>query len=140
MAAILQLQETKGDIVSILNLCESNQRRLVMSKKFGGLTVLLALVVAAAFMVVVFGSPVLAAQKAKTETISGTVVELHKDKSGKVTQVGIKTDKEGDYMVGKKGKGADLMKMVDKKVEVTGAVKESKGKKTIDVTEYKVME
>jgi hypothetical protein len=32
------------------------------------------------------------------------------------------------------------MKMVDKKVEVTGAVHEKKGKKTIDVKEYKVME
>jgi copper(I)-binding protein len=130
----------QGDIVSILNLCETNQRRLVMSKRFGGLKVLLALVVVVAFMGVVFGSPVLAAQKAKNATISGTVVELAKDKNGKVTQVGIKTDKEGDFMVGKKGKGADLMKMVDKKVEVTGAVHESKGKKTIDVKEYKVME
>jgi hypothetical protein len=111
-----------------------------MSKRFGGLKVLLALVVVVAFMGVVFGSPVLAAQKAKNATISGTVVELAKDKNGKLTKVGIKTDKEGDFQVGKKGKGADLMTLVNKKLEVTGAVHESKGKKTIDVTEYKVME
>lgn len=111
-----------------------------MSKKFVGLKVLLALAIAAAFMVVVFGSPVLAAQKAKSATITGTVVELHKDKAGKVTKVGIKTENEGEFQVDKKGRGADLMKLVDKKVEVTGAVHESKGKKTIDVKEYKVVE
>jgi hypothetical protein len=80
-----------------------------------------------------------AAVKAEKMTLMGTVKALGKDKKGVVTSVGIQTDK-GDYMVSKKGKGKDLIKMVDKKVEVTGAVMEKKGKKTISVSQYKVIE
>lgn len=100
----------------------------------------------------IFAGPVMAAEKAQPEkaavkaavkaekmTLMGTVKALGKDKKGVVTSVGIQTDK-GDYMVSKKGKGKDLIKMVDKKVEVTGAVMEKKGKKTISVSQYKVME
>ena len=96
----------------------------------------------------IFAGPVMAAEKAQPEkaavkaekmTLMGTVKALGKDKKGVVTSVGIQTDK-GDYMVSKKGKGKDLIKMVDKKVEVTGAVMEKKGKKTISVSQYKVIE
>lgn len=94
-----------------------------MSKKLFAVMMVVALVGAVLVM------PVLAAD----QTISGTVVKIGDD------QVGIKTD-SGDIMVGKEGKGAELMQLVDKKVEVTGAVQESEGKKTINVMEYKVME
>jgi hypothetical protein len=93
-----------------------------MSKK------LFAVMLVVGFVAALLVSPVLAAD----ETITGTVVQ-----SG--DQVSIKTD-SGDIMVGKEGKGAELMNMVNKKVEVTGAVQESEGKKTINVTDYKVME
>jgi len=93
-----------------------------MSKKLFAVMMVVALIGAVV-------APVLAAD----ETITGTVVKVGED------QVGIKTD-SGDIMVGKEGKGAELMQLVDKKVEVTGAVQEAEGKKTINVMEYKVME
>ena len=94
-----------------------------MSKK------LFAVMMVVALMGTFLVSPILAAE----ETISGTVVKMGED------QVGIQTD-AGDFMVGKEGKGAELMQLVDKKVEVKGAVQEAEGKKTINVMEYKVME
>ena len=63
-----------------------------------------------------------------------------KDKDGNVNSVGILTSSEGKFTIAKSKKNAELMKMVDKKLELTGAVKESEGKKTIAVTSYKIIE
>ena len=93
-------------------------------------------------LALVFGAfvmPAIAAEKAKAEkmTVTGTVVEMGKDKKGHA-YFGIKTD-AGDYEVSKKGKGGELAKMVNKKVEATGTVSESKGHKVIHVEGYKAM-
>lgn len=80
-----------------------------------------------------------AGQKAKaTEpvTITGKVVAAGKDSKGNVNAVAIRTD-QGDYKVVLKEKGKDLLKLVDKKVEVKGKVSEAKGKKRITVSEFK---
>lgn len=79
------------------------------------------------------------AQKGKTSgpvKITGTVVAAGKDAKGNVNVVAIKTDKE-QYRVVLKDKGKDLLKMLNKKVEASGTVKESKGKKRIHVSEYR---
>ena len=89
---------------------------------------LFAVMMVVGFVAAVLVSPVLA----DDQTITGTVVQNGDELS-------IKTD-SGDIMVGKEGKGAELMNEVNKKVEVTGAVQESDGKKTINVTDYKVVE
>lgn len=72
-------------------------------------------------------------------TISGTVVALGKDAQGKLISVGIRTEKEGEYLVLNEGKGADLMNMLNEKVQVTGAVHERMGKKNISVTQYELI-
>ena len=89
---------------------------------------LFAVMMVVGFVAAILVTPVLAAD----ETITGTVVQNGDELS-------IKTD-SGDIMVSKEGKGAELMDAVNKKVEVTGAVQESEGKKTINVTDYKVVE
>lgn len=76
------------------------------------------------------------AQEAPKVTVQGTVVAVGKDAKGNVNAVAVRTDK-GDYKVVLKGKGKELLKMVGKKVEVTGQVREAKGKKSISVSEFK---
>ncbi len=56
---------------------------------------------------------------------------------GTVKAEGLVADDGTAYAIAAKDKGNDLMKMTDKKVEVTGTVTEEGGKKTIDVKEYK---
>lgn len=76
------------------------------------------------------------AQAAQKVTIQGTVVAAEKDAKGNVKRVAIKTEK-GEYRVLLKDKGKELLKLIDKKVEATGTVKEAKGKKSILVSEFK---
>ncbi len=76
------------------------------------------------------------APEAPQVTVKGTVVAVGKDAKGNVNAVAVRSDK-GDYKVVLKGKGKDLLKMVGKKVEVTGKVREAKGKKSINITEFK---
>lgn len=95
------------------------------------------LVVVAFFAVSITG--VMAAEKStpkKVEKVTGLVVAGAKGKTGAVTTVAIKSD-QGEYSVSSKGKGKELLKLIDKKIEVTGTVKEAKGKKTITVTDFK---
>jgi len=63
-------------------------------------------------------------------TIVGTV-----DSSGKLTL------EDGQaYAIADNDMGQELMKMVDKRVEVMGAVLEQEGSRTITVSEYKLVE
>ena len=90
-----------------------------------------------------YAAPGITGEKPKkaTVTITGTIFELEKDRKGHVSLVGIKTDQEGEFVIAKKGvNGYALMKMVDKRVEVTGTVEEKKGKKMITVMNYKTLE
>jgi len=76
------------------------------------------------------------AKPAEPVTITGKVVAVGKDSKGNVNAVAIRTD-QGDYRVVMKDKGKDLLKLVDKKVEVEGKASEVKGKKRITVSEFK---
>jgi hypothetical protein len=72
------------------------------------------------------------AKKAETMTVTG-MVEVTKDKKGKVTGHVLKTDTETYILHGKK-----LAAMVGKKVEVTGTVSTAKGgKKVLTVKQMK---
>jgi Rieske Fe-S protein len=108
--------------------------------RFGILAVCVLVFVAFVVAPVVYGAQPAAPKKAGPEkvTITGTVTEV-KDAKGKVTHVSIATD-QGDFLVLKKGKGKELLKLANKKVEATGTVKEVKGKKHITVSAYKVVE
>jgi hypothetical protein len=108
-------------------------------------TYLIAGMLTVVFVLSLLTMPALASKtekkgKAQTETISGTIKELSKDRKGKVTAVAIDTD-SGQYAIEKKGKMAkELLKMVGKHVEATGTVKVKKGKKSIRISSYKVSE
>ncbi len=82
------------------------------------------------------GSASTTKKEALQVTVKGTVVAAGKDAKGNVNAVAIKSDK-GEYKVVLKGKGKDLLKMVGKKVEVTGKLREAKGKKSINVSDFK---
>lgn len=75
-------------------------------------------------------------EEAPQVTLKGTVMAVGKDAKGNVNAVAIRTEK-GDYKVVLKGKGKELLKMVGKKVEVTGKIREAKGKKSINISEFK---
>jgi hypothetical protein len=98
------------------------------------MALLCAFVIAAVFI-----APALYAAEEST-TVTGSVMAV-KNAKGKVTSMSIQTDQGEKYMVAtKKGKGKEFMKLADKKVEATGMVKESKGRKIITISEYKVLE
>jgi hypothetical protein len=100
----------------------------------------------AALFLIVLGGMAVAAEKTTSAQkspavdkvkLAGTVVAV-KDAKGKVTGATLKTDKDEYRIIGKKAK--DLQKLVDKKVEVTGLVKEPKdpkAKKSVNVSEFK---
>jgi hypothetical protein len=95
-----------------------------------------------ALIIFVCVPPVSAAGKAKTKSIKieGTVIEMGKDKKGNINSVGVQTFDGEKYLVSQKGKGKDLMKMINKMVEVRGTVKNSQAKtKVIKISKYKVL-
>jgi hypothetical protein len=75
-----------------------------------------------------------------TETISGSVTELSKDATGAVASVGIETENEGAFVVANDPKGEELKQLLNKKIEVTGTVHETEGRKIINVRDYKVLD
>jgi hypothetical protein len=66
----------------------------------------------------------------------------NKNKAGKISSYSLQEDAGGNLLLSKhgKGKGKELRKMVGKKIEATGTLLESKGKKWITVTEFKEIE
>ncbi|MBI4774710.1 MAG: hypothetical protein HY788_11110 [Deltaproteobacteria bacterium] len=75
------------------------------------------------------GFPRPAADAANERTITGTVVETAGNKEEKITPAGIATESEGKFEVAGKDEGAELMNMIDKKLEVSGSVHEPKEEK-----------
>jgi hypothetical protein len=100
-------------------------------------TQLLMLICCALLMTLLFA--MVAVAEEEEESIIGTVTAATTDSSGKVTAVKIVAD-DGEYLVDNNDKGKELLKLVDKDVDVSGTVKESGGKKTITVTEFEVIE
>lgn len=78
------------------------------------------------FLVVLFAGPAISADRM---TIMGTVNDDYQ----------IVTDDEKVYEVAENEKGDEVVKLVGKKVRVTGTVEESEGTKIITVTAYEVM-
>lgn len=99
---------------------------------------MIAMVCILVFGALLFASDIYAADE--PQTLAGSVVAV-KNAKGKITAVTIQTEKGETFkVVTKAGKGKELMKLVDKRVEVKGTVKEKKGVKTITIKEYKVLE
>lgn len=69
-------------------------------------------------------------------TVTGTIT-ANKNKAGKISSYSLQEEGGESLLLSKHGKGMALRKMVGKKVEATGTMKEAKGKKWITVTEFK---
>jgi hypothetical protein len=83
--------------------------------------------------------PAMAKMAKSMMTVTGTIM-ANKNKAGKISSYSLKEDSGDSLLLSKHGKGKELRKMVGKKVEATGTLLESKGKKWITVTEFKEIE
>ena len=80
-----------------------------------------------------FVLPAFAAEEKKTEgtKITGTIVEITPEPSGKMASIALKTDKEQIALVNN-AVAKKMAKFVGKKANVTGKVTESEGKKVME--------
>ncbi|MGD8226784.1 MAG: hypothetical protein PVH82_11675 [Desulfobacteraceae bacterium] len=102
-------------------------------------------VVAVSLAFLAYALPGLAAEKragGQEVTIMGKLVKKATvmDEDALIYAVYIQTDNQGDYEVIPKGKGKELGRMLNKKVEATGQLTERKGKKYITVTAFRMVE
>lgn len=101
------------------------------------------IVAAVAFWGTIFIATALNAEdieNGEKKTITGVVIELDQDSEGNVTAAVIITDNEGDFVIVKDAKGKELIKMLDKTVEVIGSIRESGDGNEITVQSYKTIE
>ena len=72
-------------------------------------------------------------------TIRGTILPAEWDRHGHVTSIGIGTEEEEDYIIFLDKIGEKLFKLVDRKVEATGTVKNVYGDFVLTVSNYKLL-
>ena len=72
-------------------------------------------------------------------TIRGTILPDEWDKNGHVTSIGIGTEDEEDYIIFLDKIGERLFKLVDRKVEATGTVKNVYGDFVLTVNNYRLL-
>lgn len=82
-----------------------------------------------------FVLPALAAEekKAKEDKVSGTIVSVPADPSGKLAPIAIKTDKETINVLSNSISKKKMEPHVGKKAKLTGVIKEMDGKKVMEV-------
>ena len=72
-------------------------------------------------------------------TIKGTILPAEWDRHGHVTSIGIETEEEEDYIIFLDKIGEKLFKLVDRKVEAMGTVKNVYGDFVLTVNNYKLL-
>ena len=73
-------------------------------------------------------------------TITGLIIPANWDRDGNVTGVAISTHDEDEYLVQERAKGAEMLRLVRREVEVTGWAELDQGKKTITVKDYRLLQ
>lgn len=71
-------------------------------------------------------------------TVTGVIIPADWDRDGRITGVAISTHDEKEYLVRRRAKGAELVRLLQKEVEVTGWTELDQGKKTIVVKDYRL--
>jgi hypothetical protein len=71
-------------------------------------------------------------------TVTGVIIPSDWDRDGRVTVVAISTHDEDEYLVRRRAKGTELLRLLRKEVEVTGWTALDQGKKTIVVKDYRL--
>ncbi len=102
-------------------------------------------VMVVSFALLAYALPCLAAEKragAQEMTIMGKLINkaIVVEEDLRLNALYIQTENQGDYEVIQRGKGKELKKLLNKKVEATGQVMERKGKKYITVTAFRMVE
>jgi len=90
---------------------------------------LFVLLVCLAFVLPAFAAD----EKAKEEKVTGTIVSMPADPSGKLAPIGIKTDKETLAVLNNAISKKKMEPHVGKKAKMTGVFKEIDGKKVMEV-------
>lgn len=71
--------------------------------------------------------------------IQGIVIPVNWDKKGNVVDAAIFTRDEDEFFIEKNKKGKELLDFLHKELEVSGLIKEIKGKKTVTISTYNVL-
>jgi hypothetical protein len=71
-------------------------------------------------------------------TVTGVIIPAAWDRDGRVTGVAISTHDEDEYLVKRQAKGTELVRLLQKEVEVTGWAALDQGNKTIVVKDYRL--
>ena len=74
-------------------------------------------------------------------TVRGTIFPAERDGEGNILRVVIDTEEQDAYFIDPHGKGKELLKLLDHKVQLNGALKEDvKGNWIISVKAYTLLE
>lgn len=73
-------------------------------------------------------------------TFTGVIIPADWDRDGRITGVAISTHDEDEYLVRRRAKGTELVRLLRKEVEVTGWAELDQGKKRITVKDYRLRE
>ncbi len=72
-------------------------------------------------------------------TLRGILIPVDWDKGGKVTRIGLSARDEREYLININEKHQKLFGLIQKEVEVTGVMREQRGKKIVTVRRYKLI-
>jgi hypothetical protein len=78
-------------------------------------------------------------QEKREITIRGTVLPAEWDNNGRITSIGIGAEDEEDYIIFLDKIGEKLFKLIDRKVEAKGTVKNVYGDLVFTVHEYALL-
>jgi hypothetical protein len=70
-------------------------------------------------------------------TIRGLVIPAEWDETGNVIALAISTFDEDEYIIEKNREEGRLYSLIRKEIEASGIIRDSKGKKRIEVRDYK---
>ena len=71
-------------------------------------------------------------------TVTGVIIPADWARDGRITEVAISTHDEDEYLVQRREKGTELVRLLQKEVEVVGWAELDQGKKTIRVKDYRL--
>ena len=71
-------------------------------------------------------------------TVTGVIIPADWDPDGRITGVAISTHDEEEYLVRRRAKGKELVRLLQKEVEVTGWAEVDQGKKALVVKDYRL--
>ena len=75
----------------------------------------------------------------KVITIRGIVIPVDWDENGTVIAAALSTHNEEEYSIDRDYKGAELLRHIQKEVQVSGVARKSNNKKTITISAFEII-